>query len=85
LLLYQTASQHERPQTRKQTVKLQGECGADSGYISAKATGPERFGRRRAIFRPIPRQSGCDERVIQDEMPRLDLGLIVAISGFCNA
>jgi hypothetical protein len=30
-------------------------------------------------------QSGCDERVIQDEMPRLDLGLIVAISGFCNA
>ena len=33
----------------------------------------------------IPRQSGCDERVNQDESARLDFGMIVAISGFCNA
>jgi DNA invertase Pin-like site-specific DNA recombinase len=33
----------------------------------------------------IPRQSGCDERVNQDEKTRLDFGMIVAISNFCNA
>jgi hypothetical protein len=33
----------------------------------------------------IPRQSGCDERVNQDEKARLDFGMIVAISDFCNA
>ena len=33
----------------------------------------------------IPRQSGCDERVNQDEKTRLDFGMIVAISDFCNA
>ena len=33
----------------------------------------------------IPRQSGCDERVNQDESARLAFGMIVAISGFCNA
>ncbi len=33
----------------------------------------------------IPRQSGCDKRVNQDEIARLDFGMIVAISGFCNA
>jgi hypothetical protein len=34
---------------------------------------------------PIQRQSGCDERVNQDEKTRLDFGMIVAIFGFCNA
>jgi hypothetical protein len=33
----------------------------------------------------IPRQSGCDERDNQDEIARLDFGMIVAIFGFCNA
>jgi transposase InsO family protein len=33
----------------------------------------------------IQRQSGCDERDNQDEIARLDFGMIVAISGFCNA
>lgn len=33
----------------------------------------------------IQRQSGCDERVNQDEIARLDFGMIVAISDFCNA
>jgi hypothetical protein len=33
----------------------------------------------------IARQSGCDERVNQDEIARLDFGMIVAIFGFCNA
>lgn len=33
----------------------------------------------------IPRQSGCDERDKQDEMPRLDLGMIVGISDLCRA
>jgi hypothetical protein len=39
---------------------------------------------RRCRF-PIARQSGCDERVNQDEIARLDFGMIVAIFGFCNA
>jgi hypothetical protein len=34
---------------------------------------------------PIQRQSGCDERDNQDEIARLDFGMIVAIFGFCNA
>jgi hypothetical protein len=33
----------------------------------------------------IPRQSGCDERDNQDEMARLDFGMIVAVFRFCNA
>jgi hypothetical protein len=33
----------------------------------------------------IQRQSGCDERDNQDEIARLDFGMIVAIFGFCNA
>ena len=33
----------------------------------------------------IQRQSGCDERDNQDEIARLDYGMIVAIFGFCNA
>jgi hypothetical protein len=36
-------------------------------------------------YRSIARQSGCDERVNQDEIARLDFGMIVAIFGFCNA
>lgn len=32
----------------------------------------------------IRRQSGCDERDNQHEKPRLDFGMIVAISSFCN-
>jgi outer membrane protein OmpA-like peptidoglycan-associated protein len=37
------------------------------------------------VARFIQRQSGCDERDNQDEIARLDFGMIVAISGFCNA
>ena len=33
----------------------------------------------------IQRQSGCDERDNQDEIARLNFGMIVAIFGFCNA
>jgi hypothetical protein len=40
---------------------------------------------RRAALMHIQRQSGCDERDNQDEIARLDFGMIVAISGFCNA
>jgi hypothetical protein len=40
---------------------------------------------RREIGPDIPRQSGCDERDNQDEIARLDFGMIVAIFGFCNA
>jgi hypothetical protein len=36
-------------------------------------------------LRVIQRQSGCDERDNQDEIARLDFGMIVAIFGFCNA
>jgi hypothetical protein len=37
------------------------------------------------LHKGIARQSGCDERVNQDEIARLDFGMIVAIFGFCNA
>jgi hypothetical protein len=37
------------------------------------------------LNKAIARQSGCDERVNQDEIARLDFGMIVAIFGFCNA
>ena len=37
------------------------------------------------VILPIRRQSGCDERVNQDEKTRLDFAMIVAIFGFCNA
>jgi hypothetical protein len=45
------------------------------------------FGRQgiREAITVIARQSGCDERVNQDEIARLDFGMIVAIFGFCNA
>jgi hypothetical protein len=42
-------------------------------------------GEKGAVPQFIPRQSGCDERVNQDEKTRLDSGMIVAISNFCNA
>jgi hypothetical protein len=38
-----------------------------------------------ATITRIQRQSGCDERDNQDEIARLNFGMIVAIFGFCNA
>ncbi len=40
---------------------------------------------KNASDKGIQRQSGCDERDNQDEIARLDFGMIVAIFGFCNA
>ena len=41
--------------------------------------------RRGGPLAGIQRQSGCDERVNQDEKARLDFGMIVAIYALCNA
>jgi len=52
--------------------------------LKAKFGGLEVSDARR-LRQLIARQSGCDERDNQDEIARLDFGMIVAIFGFCNA